>query len=130
MRNAIKITVVSSLLIIACFLISACGGGGVEQFVQGQGKVDIFVTDNNVASPLKLANVTIEVRENNAAGALIATIPSATDVNGFYQWVSPPTGVGSPYYFTFILTGYVTQSATATPNLTGTNARLDIKLAP
>ncbi len=130
MRTALKITVVSSLLIIASLLISACGGGGVEQFVQGQGKVDIYVTDNNATTPLKLANVTIEVRETNAAGTLIATITNATDVNGFYQWVSPPTGVGSPYYFTFILAGYTTQSRIATPNLTGTNARLDIPLAP
>lgn len=130
MKNLIKLTFVSSLLIIASLLLSACGGDGVEQFVQGKGEVDIYVTDKNSAPPLKLANVTIEVRENNAAGNLIATIPNATDANGFYRWVSPATGVGSTYYFTFSLAGYATQSATATPNQTGANVRLDIKLAP
>lgn len=125
MKNLIKITAVSSLLIAACFLISACGG---EDFVQGKGKVDIYVTDLNTTN--KLPNVTIVVRENDAQGNIVDTILNATDANGFYQWVSPTTGVGSKYYFTFSLTGYVTQSATATPNLTGANETLNIKLAP
>ncbi|MDD2582337.1 MAG: hypothetical protein PHR66_10130 [Desulfuromonadaceae bacterium] len=125
MKNLIKITAVSSLLIAACFLISACGG---ESFVQGKGKVDIYVTDLNTSS--KLQNVNIEVRENNAQGNVVATILNATDANGFYQWESPTAGVASDYYFTFSLAGYVTQSATATPNLTGTNVTLNIKLAP
>ena len=38
MKNLIKITTISSLLIIVCLLIGACGNSG-SQLVQGQGKV-------------------------------------------------------------------------------------------
>ncbi len=127
MKNLIKITTMWLVLVVAGLLIGGCGGSS-EQFVQGQGKVDIFVTDTSNPA-VKLQNVNIEVRENNAAGKIISTINNATDVNGFYQWVSPTAGVGSVFYFTFSLAGYVTQSATATPNLTGPNVRLDIRLA-
>jgi len=127
MKSLIKITTMCTLLIIACFLISACGGGA-ESFVQGKGTVDIFVTDNNTTTPLKLQNVTIEIRENNAQGTLIETHTNATDANGFFQWVSPTAGVATTFHFTFILAGYVTQTATATPNLTGPNVRLDVRM--
>jgi hypothetical protein len=127
MKNLIKITTMCSLLIIACFLISACGGGA-ESFVQGKGTVDIFVTDTNTTPALPLQNVTIEVRENNAQGTLIETHTNATDAKGFFQWVSPTTGVGSTFHFTFILAGYVTQTATATPNLTGPNVTLNVRM--
>ena len=64
MKNMIKTTTIWSLLIIACLLIGACGGGG-EQLVQGKGQVEIYVTDN-AATPLKLQNVTIEVSPSSA----------------------------------------------------------------
>ena len=125
MKSLIKIATISAFLIITCLLIGACGS---EDFVQGKGKVDIYVTDNNTTTPTKLQNVSIVVRENDAQGTVVNTISNATDANGFYQWVSPTAGVGSKYYFTFSLTGYVTKSDTATPNLTGDNATLHIQL--
>ena len=60
MKNLIKITAISSLLIIACLLISACGGDA-ENFVQGNGQIDVTVT--NSATGLAFPGVQIEVRK-------------------------------------------------------------------
>lgn len=120
MKNVIKITAISSLLIITCLLIGACGGGSsTEELVQGKGKVEINVTDNAV-TPTPLQNVTIEVRENSQTGTLIETHTNATDVTGHYEWVSPSAGVAHDYYFTFIKAGYVNLQATISPDLTST----------
>lgn len=124
MKNIIKIVAVSSLLIIASLLVSACGGD-TEDFVQGKGQVDIYVTGKITGLPLE--NVEIVVRENNASGDIVGGT-ALTNSKGFYQWVSPTAGVATDYYFTFTLAGYTTQTTTARPNLTGSNVRLDIKM--
>jgi hypothetical protein len=122
MKNLIKITTISSLLIIVCLLIGACGSGGSE-FVQGQGKVEIWVANNVTGAPLQ--GVTIEVRENSQTGTLIETHTNATDANGHYTWVSPTAGVGSNFYFTFIKTGFVNLQDTILPELTTTKTAIE-----
>jgi predicted small secreted protein len=115
MKNLMKTAAICSLLIIACFLISACGGG-TENFVQGNGQVDVTVKDVNGAF---LPNVRIDVK--NPAGTVIDTFTTtvATTVHSFQETVGTTytfvfTDVASPVRFT------ATQTITATPLLTAT----------
>jgi hypothetical protein len=107
MKNLLKIAVISSLLIIACLLISACGGD-TENFVQGNGQIDVNVT-NSAGSAL--SGVQIEVRK-----------VSATDPNVVSRGTTDSLGkatfqetIATDYYFTFIATGYATQNYSNNP---------------
>ena len=115
MKNLMKITVISALLIIACSLISACGGGA-ENFVQGNGQVDVTVKDVNGNF---LSNIRIDVK--NPGGTIIDTFTTtvATTVHSFQETV------GTTYTFTFTdvatpVRFATVQTITATPLLTAT----------
>lgn len=115
MKNLIKITAVSSLLIAACFLISACGGDA-ENFVQGNGQFDVTVKDSNGAF---VSNVKIDVRKSGETAILqtVTTTPATTTT--IFQET-----IGSDYSFTFTdatnPARYATQTITKTPLLTAT----------
>jgi len=116
MKNLIKITTICSLLIIACFLISACGDGDAENFVQGNGQIDVTVKDGSGAF---VSNVKIEVRKSGETAILqTVTTTSATTTTTFQETV------GSDYSFTFtdvtIPARYAAQTITVTPLLTAT----------
>lgn len=113
MKNLIKMTTICSLVIIGCFLISACGGG-TENFVQGNGQVDVTVKDTGGAF---LANVRIDVK--NPSGGVVDTFTTtASGVHTFQETV------GTTYTFTFTDIAnpvrFATVSITATPLLTAT----------
>lgn len=117
MKNVLKITVISTLLLVASLLISACGGD-TERFVQGQAKIDVTVKDTN---GVLLSNVKIDVRETaGTAGTIVETF--TTDNTGAKQFI---VTVDSDYYFTFtdviVPARYVTQTGLkVTPQLTNT----------
>jgi hypothetical protein len=92
MKNLIKITAISSLLIVACLLISACGGGA-ENFVQGNGKIDVTVTNS---ATLPLSGVLIQVRTVSVTGNVVDTW--TTDSTGKHSFQET---IGTDYYFTF-----------------------------
>jgi len=109
MKNLLKITAISSLLIVACLLISACGGGDTENFVQGNGQIDVTVTSS--VTGLALPDVQIEVRK-----------VSATDPNVVRRGTTDAAGkatfqetIANDYYFTFIAPGYTTQNYVNNP---------------
>jgi hypothetical protein len=102
MKNFLKITVISSLLIVACFLISACGDD-TENFVQGNGKVDVNVTNS---AGLALPGVQIEVRKVSATDPNVVS-RATTDSLGKATFQET---IATDYYFTFIATGYATQN--------------------
>ena len=114
MKNLIKITTICSLLIIACFLISACGDGNAENFVQGNGQVDVTVKDTNGAF---LSNVKIDVK--NPGGTIIESFTTTSTGIHTFQLT-----IGTVYTFTFtdlaIPVRFATQSITAEPLLTAT----------
>lgn len=108
MNNMVRLAVVSSLLVVSCLLIGACGNSA-ENFVQGNGRIDVTVTSS--ATGLALANVLIQVRKNSA------TDPAVVD-----SWTTDATGrhsfqetIATDYYFTFSATGYTTQNYVNNP---------------
>jgi 5-hydroxyisourate hydrolase-like protein (transthyretin family) len=103
MKNLLKITVISSLLIVACLLISACGGD-TENFVQGNGQVDVTVTSK--ATGLALQGVQIEVRKVSATDPNVVS-RATTDSLGKATFQET---IATDFYFTFIATGYATQN--------------------
>ncbi|MBL0226346.1 MAG: hypothetical protein IPQ16_12510 [Geobacteraceae bacterium] len=126
MKNLLKITVLSSLLIIACFMIVACGGD-TENFVQGQANIDVTVKDSSAAP---VSNVKIEVKDAaGAAGKIIETyITTATGAHTFL------VTVGTDYFFTFtdaaLPVRYATQTdLKVTPQLTNTQT-LNVVMLP
>ena len=115
MKNLIKITTVCSLLIAACFLISACGGDA-ENFVQGNGQIDVTVKDGSGAF---VSNVRIDVTKPDGGTATpsFTTTPASTTI--VYQLT-----VGTVYTFTFtdvaVPARFATQSIPKEPLLTAT----------
>jgi hypothetical protein len=93
MKNLIKITTMCTLLIFACFLISACGGDA-ENFVQGNSKINVTV--ENSTGTTRLPNVKIEVHAGSPTGTIVDTATS--DANGVHVFQET---VGSNYFFTF-----------------------------
>ena len=124
MKNLIKITAISSLLIVACLLISACGGDA-ENFVQGHGQIDVTVTNSTTALPL--SGVLIQVRESSLTGNVIDSW--TTDTTGKHTFQET---IGTDYYFTFSATGYVPQTYVnnpVKPELTATKT-VDVAMIP
>jgi predicted small secreted protein len=124
MKSFMKITAICSFLIVACFLISACGGGA-ENFVQGNGQIDVTVKDTSGAF---VSNVRIDVK--NSAGTIIgtATTTTVTTITTFQETV------GSSYTFTFTdlnipVRFTTTPTITVTPLITAT-VHVDAQLLP
>ncbi|MCX6983563.1 MAG: hypothetical protein NT118_02270 [Lentisphaerae bacterium] len=128
MKNVIKITAISSLLIIACLMIGACGSGG-SQLTHGQGDFNFYVINS---SSTLLSNVQIVVRESSATGTIIGS-PYVTTADGHYYWVSPTGGVANDYYFTFTDQNspvrYAPQTLKETPDITLTQ-NVNVTMVP
>jgi hypothetical protein len=129
MKSFIKLVTVSSLLIVACALIAACGGG-TEQFVQGNGQIDVTVKN---AAGTPLTNILIEVREDSLSGKIVDSVKTDTTKNTYTFQKT----VGTNYYFTFTDTvtpaRYATQNYNGNPvqpALTGSPKPVDVVMAP
>lgn len=94
MKNLIKLFALCSVLIIAGLLISSCGSGGTENFVQGNGQIN--VTAENSTGTAVFSNVRIDVHKGSLTGTIVDT--AVSDVNGVHVFQET---VGSDYYFTF-----------------------------
>lgn len=103
MKNILKISAICTVLVVSCFLISACGGDA-ENFVQGNGQIDVTVTDS--VTTLPLPNVQIQVRKISVTDPTIIS-SGTTDSTGKATFQET---IGSDYYFTFTATGYVPQN--------------------
>jgi hypothetical protein len=129
MKNIIKIAVVSSFLLIASLLISACGSSGsTESFVQGQAKIDVTVKDSSGAL---VANVRVDVKDSSGPTGKIIDTYVTTVAAGTHSFLET---VGSDYYFSFTDIAsparYATQSdIKVTPQLTKTQT-LNIVMLP
>jgi hypothetical protein len=117
MKKIIKTAVLCSLLIVACLLVGACGGG-TEQLARNQGDVSITVT-NSSGTPL--SGVLIQVRQTASTGSY--TNLGTTPASGQLTF----TGTADTnYYFTFSKAGSITQTdISRTPQLTST---VDLKV--
>jgi hypothetical protein len=128
MKSFIKLVTVSALLIVACSLIAACGGG-TEQFVQGKGQIDVTVKD---AGGVLLSGIKIDVRTDTLGGTIVDTW--TTDATGIHTFRET---VGSDYFFTFTDAAspvrYATQNYSnnpVRPALTGPATTVNVVMAP
>jgi predicted small secreted protein len=114
MKSLIKISIVCSLFVAACFLITACGGDA-ENFVQGNGQIDVTVKDSGGAF---LSNVKIDVKKPD--GTLLQTFTTTVASTTITYQLT----VGTVYTFTFTDVAapvrFATQSITKEPLLTAT----------
>lgn len=108
MKSLLKISAISSILVIACLLIAACGGDS-ERAARNEGQVRYTVKDS---SNTPLAGVTVQVREDAGTGTL--TNLGTTDTDGHLTYTGT---AGHVYYFTFSKPGYTTQTDIASPEL-------------
>lgn len=106
MKSLIRATVMWSLLIMVVWLIGACGGGGTENFLQGNGQIAVTVKNSGGAA---LPNVQIDVFTDAARTHKVDT--AVTDANGAHNFEER---VGSDYFFTF--TDLNTPARFASPN--------------
>ena len=125
MKTLLKITLVSSFIISACLLISACGGGA-ENFVQGNGKIDVSVTDNVTKLPIQ--GVQVQVRKVSVTDPTIIS-SATTDASGKATFQET---IATDYYFSFTKTGYTSQNYVnnpVTPDLTATKT-VNVEMVP
>lgn len=115
MKNLIKIATMCSFLIIACLLISACGGDA-EHFVQGDGQIDVTVKDGSGAN---LADVRIDVTKPGGGTPIQTFTTTVSSGTHAFQLT-----IGTVYTFTFTDVAnpvrFATQSITKEPLLTAT----------
>jgi len=109
MKNLTKITTICSLLVIACFLISACGSGGTENFVQGNGRIVVSAT--NSVTGLPLAGVQIQVRRNSVTDPTVIS-NGTTDATGSATFQET---IATDYFFSFSATGFAPQNYVNNP---------------
>jgi len=124
MKNLLKITAASALLVIACLLISACGDDA-ENFVQGNGQIDVTVTNSATAVPL--AGVLIQVHTSSVTGNVVDSW--TTDSTGKHSFQET---IGTDYFLTFSAAGFVPQNYVnnpVKPELTATKI-VTVAMAP
>lgn len=110
MKNLLKLSIVSSFLIITCLLIGACGSDGdAENLVQGNGQIDVTVTNN--ATGLPLQGVLIQIRKNSVTDPVVVD-SWTTDSTGKHSFQET---IATDYYVTFTATGYTPQNYVNNP---------------